>query len=87
MSWEKYSSSVEEYLQLDNRFDVRFEYIDGLISLRDGTPVVLLGGATANEESSEKAMVVIVDATEEEVQKLAAFVSALRGQKKEGDQR
>jgi hypothetical protein len=86
MSWEKYASSVEEYLQLDNRYAVRFEYIDGTISLRDGTPVIQVGGATANETSSEKALVIIADATEEEVKQLAAFVSALRSRKHGEDQ-
>lgn len=83
MKWQKYGSSVEEYLQLTDRYELRFEYIDGVIRLRDGTPVLLLGGATANETSSEKAIVMIADATEEEVQQLAAFVSALRSRKKE----
>jgi hypothetical protein len=78
MNWEQYKSSVEEYLQLDNRYDVRFEYRDGTISLRDGTPVILIGGAPADKTFPEKAMVVIADATEEEVKQLIAFVASLR---------
>ena len=82
MSWEKYLSSVEEYLLLDNRYDVRFDYIDGRSRLRDGTRVVLLGGPPAVERSPGKAMVVIADATQEEVEQLAAFVASLRSRKK-----
>jgi len=81
MNWEKYGSSVEEYLQLDRRYEVRFEYYDGVIKLRDGTAVILLGGVTANETASEKALVVIADVTEEELEQLAAFVSSLRSRK------
>lgn len=78
MSWERYGSSVEEYLQLDNRYDVRFEYRDGRISLRDGTPVILLGSIGPDEPSPENALVVIANATEEEVKQLAAFIASLR---------
>lgn len=83
MTWEKYGSSVEEYLQLDNRYDFRLEYIDEVISSRDGTPVILLGGLTANKTALEKAIVMVCDMTEEEVKQLATFVVSLRSKQDE----
>ncbi|GAC1356367.1 MAG: hypothetical protein NVSMB38_37840 [Ktedonobacteraceae bacterium] len=44
MAQEKYEVNVEDYRRLIERYDVRFEYIDGEMFLRDGTPVILLGG-------------------------------------------
>jgi hypothetical protein len=78
MSWKKYDSSVEDYLKLDDRYDVRFEYWNGSIRLRDGTPVILIGGATANEGVEQRALVVIADATEGEVERLVEVVGGLR---------
>ena len=78
MSWEKYAASVEEYFALDNRYEVRFEYHGDTIALRDGTPVILLGGVAPAGTLQETALVVISNATEEEVEKLAAFVASLR---------
>jgi len=78
MSWGKYKSSVEDYLRLSKRYDVRFEYIDGNISLRDGTPVILLGGVAPEETPPETALVIISNATEEEVEQLATYMASLR---------
>ncbi len=78
MSQETYEVSVQDYHRLTERYDVRFEYIDGQIFLRDGTPVILLGGVAPEETLSETALVVISNATEQEVEQIAAFVTSLR---------
>lgn len=69
--------SMEEYLRLSDRHDLRLEYIDGKISTRDGVPVILLGGV-APERVPGSALVMISDATKEEIEQLAAFVASLR---------
>jgi len=69
--------SVEEYLRLSERYDLRLEYIDGEISTRDGAPVILLGGV-APEKVPGSALVMISDATKQEIEQLAAFVASLR---------
>ncbi|MBV9231394.1 MAG: hypothetical protein JOZ18_18940 [Chloroflexi bacterium] len=76
--WEKYESSVEDYLRLAENYEVRFEYWGGTIALGDGTPVILLGGVAPEGKRPDTALVVISDATEEEVEQLAAFVASLR---------
>lgn len=73
--------SIEEYLRLSDRYDLRLEYVDGKILTRDGTPVILLGGVTP-EKIPGSALVIISDATEEEIEQLAAFVASLRQQSK-----
>lgn len=78
MEWEKYAASVEEYLTLTERYEVRFEYYGDTIALKDGTPVILLGGVAPVGTLPETALVVISNATEEEVEKLAEFVASLR---------
>ncbi|HEY4389248.1 MAG TPA: hypothetical protein VGN34_32800 [Ktedonobacteraceae bacterium] len=79
MNEKKHLSSVAEYFRLTDRYELRFEFMDGRIRLRDGTPIILLGGVSTEEEkSSDAAIVVIADATEEEIEKLNAFVAELR---------
>jgi hypothetical protein len=78
MSWKKYAASIEEYFALGNRYEVHFEYLEDTIILKDGTPVILLGGVAPAGTFPETALVVISNVTEEEVEKLAAFVASLR---------
>jgi hypothetical protein len=76
--WKKYAVSIEEYFALTDGHEVRFEYLDGAIIMKDGTPVILLGGVAQAGTPPETAWVVISNATEEEVEKLAAFITSLR---------
>jgi hypothetical protein len=77
MNWEHYKSP-EDYHRLTDRYYLSFEMIDGNISLKDGTPVILLGGVAPEGTLPETALVVISNATEEEVKQLKAFVASLR---------
>jgi Uma2 family endonuclease len=74
--WEEYAISIEEYHRLHERYSVSFEYINGNLSLRDGTPVVLLGGVTT--EVAHPALAVISDVTKDEARQIAAFIASLR---------
>jgi len=78
MSWEKYASSVEDYLRLVKRYGVPYEYIEGNIYVRDGTPVILLGAASPEEARPETALVVMSNVTKEEVEQLAVCIASLR---------
>lgn len=83
MAQGKYEVDVEDYLRLTERYDVRFEYIDGQMSLRDGTPVILLGSVVTEGPASRNAFVVIANATKEEIEQLAGFVASMRKNKNE----
>lgn len=78
MAQRKYEMDVEDYLRFVERYDVRFEYIDGQMYLRDGTPVILLGNVVTEGPASNNAFVMIANATKEEVEQLAAFVASMR---------
>ncbi len=78
VGWEEYAVSVGEYHHLHERYNVGFEYIDGNISLRNGTPVLLLGGVAAEGKRPDTAMALISDVTKEEARLLAAFIASLR---------
>ncbi len=82
MNWEKYKVSVADYFRLTERYELRFEYMDGIICTKTGNPIILLGGVASEEPSSEAALIVISDATQEEVAQVAAFVASLRGNKR-----
>ena len=81
MTQRKYETNVEDYLRLTERYDVRIEYIDGRMFLRDGTPVILLGGIATEGQASRNPFVLIANATKEEIDQLAAFVAILRKNK------
>ena len=83
MAQRKYETDVEDYLRLTERYEVRIEYIDGRMFLRDGTPVILLGDIVTEGTASRNAFVMIANATKEEIAQLAAFVDAMRKSKNE----
>jgi len=78
MGWEEYAVSAGEYHHLHERYNIGFEYIDGNVSLRNGTPVLLLGGVAAGGKRPDTALALISDVTKEEAKQLAAFITSLR---------
>jgi Uma2 family endonuclease len=78
VSWEEYAVSLGEYHHLHERYNVGFEYTNGNISLRNGTPVLLLGGVATGGKRPETALALISDVTKEEAKQLAAFIALLR---------
>ena len=81
MAQRKYETNVEDYLRLTERYEVRIEYIDGRMVLRDGTPVILLGDIVTEGPASRRPFVLIANTTREEIDQLAAFVDAMRENK------
>jgi hypothetical protein len=78
--WQKYAISGKEYFRLTDPYELRFELWDGVITLKSGNPVVWLERNPLKEPDPENALMVISDLTEEDVDKIAAFVASLRGQ-------
>jgi hypothetical protein len=83
MAQRNYKMDVEDYLRFTERYEVRIEYIDGTMYLRDGTPVILLGDIITEGPASRKPFVVIANATREEIDQLADFVASMRTNKNE----
>ena len=78
--WQKYAISSEDYFRLTDPYEMRFELMNGIITLKSGNPVVWLERNPKKEPDPENALMVISDLTEEDVEKIAAFVASLRDQ-------
>jgi hypothetical protein len=73
--------SVQDYFHLTDRYLLPLEYMDGQVMTRTGTPVVVLGGVPPEEqaqESAEKALILICEATQQEIEQIAALLHDLR---------
>jgi hypothetical protein len=78
--WQKYAISGEDYMRLTDPYELRFELWDGVITLKSGQPVVWLERNPHKQPDPENALMVISDLTEQDVEKIAAFVASLRSQ-------
>lgn len=74
-----FHNSIEEYFSIEG--EIRLEYYGGQIHTKGGPPVVLLGGIVENKPV-ERFLVMINDASREEVEKLAEFVATMRQKEK-----
>ncbi len=70
-----FHNSIEEYFSIEG--EIGLEYWGGQIRTRGGPPVILLGGIVGNKPA-ESFIVMINNASREEVEKLAAFVATIR---------
>jgi hypothetical protein len=70
-----FHNSMEEYLSIEG--EIKLEYWGGLIRTRGGPPAILLGGIV-EKKPEEAYLVMINNASREEVEKLAEFIDAMR---------
>jgi len=70
-----FHNSIEEYFSIEG--EAKFEFYGGLMHIKGGLPIVLLGGIV--EKKPDPSFIVMVNnASREEVEKLAAFVADMR---------
>jgi hypothetical protein len=69
-----FHNSIEEYFSIEG--EAKFEFYSGLMHIKGGLPVVLLGGIV--EKPEEAYIIMINNASRDEVKKVAQFVSEMR---------
>lgn len=71
-----FHSSMEEYWSL-REHDLKLEYINGCIVTMDHRHVVLLGGTVENTPDRKK-LIMIDNASKEEIEKVAEVINEMR---------